>query len=87
MIDIKEFENDNKKKGTNPFNSMPYSHKYYDLLEKRKVLPAWEAREHLITLLDEYQVLILQGETGSGKTTQIPQFLANSKFVQKYYLF
>jgi HrpA-like RNA helicase len=29
----------------------------------------------LIALIEEYQVIILVGETGSGKTTQVPQFL------------
>jgi len=45
-------------------------------------LPAWEAKEHLKKLLDENQVIILQGETGSGKTTQVPQFLVDFGFTQ-----
>lgn len=53
----------------------PFSKKYYDILEKRKKLPAWEAKESFLKLVKENQIIILQGETGSGKTTQIPQFL------------
>lgn len=30
----------------------------------------------------EYQVLIIEGETGSGKTTQIPQYLYESGFAE-----
>ena len=40
------------------------------------------AKQKLFQLLDENQVLILQGETGSGKTTQVPQFLLESKYLQ-----
>lgn len=32
-------------------------------------------REDLLKAIAEHQVLIIVGETGSGKTTQIPQYL------------
>lgn len=32
-------------------------------------------REELLTAIANHQVLIIEGETGSGKTTQIPQYL------------
>jgi pre-mRNA-splicing factor ATP-dependent RNA helicase DHX15/PRP43 len=35
----------------------------------------WAGRDEFVKLVEEYQVVILIGETGSGKTTQIPQFL------------
>ena len=50
----------------------PYSPQYFKILEKRKELPAWEAQQKIITLVQQNQVLVLQGETGSGKTTQVP---------------
>lgn len=53
----------------------PYSPKYYQILKKREELPAWEAQQKIISLVQQHQVLVLQGETGSGKTTQVPQFL------------
>ena len=60
---------------TNFLNNKPFSKKYYEILSKRKELPAWDAKEKLFKLIKDSQILILQGETGSGKTTQIPQFL------------
>lgn len=32
-------------------------------------------REELLAAIANHQVLIIEGETGSGKTTQIPQYL------------
>ncbi|KXN74448.1 putative pre-mRNA-splicing factor ATP-dependent RNA helicase DHX16-like protein [Conidiobolus coronatus NRRL 28638] len=41
----------------------------------RQSLPIYQYREDLINSVKEYQVLIIVGETGSGKTTQLPQYL------------
>lgn len=59
----------------NYYTGRELSSHYYELLENRRKLPAYEARDALIDLLREHQTVILIGETGSGKTTQIPQFL------------
>ena len=67
----------------NQFNYKEYCKNYYLILENRKKLPAWDARSHLIQLVKEHQILILQGETGSGKTTQIPQFLVEAGYINK----
>lgn len=72
------------KENINFWNNKPYSQRYYEILSKRKKLPAWEAREQLSLLLKEHQVIILQGETGSGKTTQIPQFLLESGYLERF---
>lgn len=37
-------------------------------------LPVWEYKENFFQTLSENQVTVLVGETGSGKTTQIPQW-------------
>lgn len=60
---------------TNPYTNKKFSKKYYEILSKRKELPAWECKEKLFSLVNSNPVVILKGETGSGKTTQIPQFL------------
>ncbi|CAK1367363.1 Pre-mRNA-splicing factor ATP-dependent RNA helicase-like protein cdc28 [Cercospora beticola] len=43
--------------------------------EKRKTLPVYQYRQQFLDAVREYQILIIVGETGSGKTTQLPQFL------------
>lgn len=43
--------------------------------ETRKSLPIYAYRDELLAAIHQYQVLIIVGETGSGKTTQIPQYL------------
>jgi len=45
------------------------------LAETRKALPVYPFREDLLKAVREHQILIIVGETGSGKTTQIPQYL------------
>ena len=45
------------------------------LKEQREYLPAFAVREDLLRVVRENQVTIIIGETGSGKTTQLTQFL------------
>ncbi|KAK4264508.1 hypothetical protein QN277_025671 [Acacia crassicarpa] len=52
------------------------------LQEERKTLPIYAFREELIQAVHEHQVLVIVGETGSGKTTQIPQYLHEAGFTK-----
>lgn len=45
------------------------------LLEERCKLPIYSYRHELLSAIRQYPVLVVVGETGSGKTTQIPQYL------------
>lgn len=45
------------------------------LEEERRNLPVWAAREALLAEVRANRALIVIGETGSGKTTQIPRLL------------
>jgi len=69
-----DFDNNNTRNGINPWTNKPYSPKYYEILEKRKQLPVWEQQQEFYDAIEKNQVVVLVGETGSGKTTQIPQF-------------
>ncbi|KAL3184886.1 hypothetical protein MRX96_030780 [Rhipicephalus microplus] len=58
----------------NALTGLPYSNRYYELFRKRIALPVWEYRDKFFQYLNNHQILVLVGETGSGKTTQIPQW-------------
>jgi len=48
----------------------------------REALPIFQHRQALLDAVEKFPVLILVGETGSGKTTQLPQYLAEAGFTQ-----
>ena len=50
--------------------------------DTRKSLPIYAFRDDLLKAIGEYQVLIIVGETGSGKTTQIPQYLHEAGYTK-----
>jgi pre-mRNA-splicing factor ATP-dependent RNA helicase DHX38/PRP16 len=45
------------------------------LREQREFLPAFAVREEVLRVIRDNQIVIVVGETGSGKTTQLTQFL------------
>ncbi|KAL5752131.1 hypothetical protein ACOSQ2_022638 [Xanthoceras sorbifolium] len=53
------------------------------LQEDRKTLPIYRYRDELLQAVQEYQVLVIVGETGSGKTTQIPQYLHEAGYTKQ----
>jgi pre-mRNA-splicing factor ATP-dependent RNA helicase DHX38/PRP16 len=41
------------------------------IAEQRRFLPVYECREDLLNVIRENQIVVVVGETGSGKTTQV----------------
>uniref|UniRef100_A0A0E0QHJ4 RNA helicase n=2 Tax=Oryza TaxID=4527 RepID=A0A0E0QHJ4_ORYRU len=54
-----------------------------ELQDERKTLPIYKFRDELLKAVEEYQVIVIVGETGSGKTTQIPQYLHEAGYTAK----
>ncbi|KAI3622057.1 atp-dependent rna helicase dhx8 [Moniliophthora roreri] len=51
--------------------------------EQRKRLPIYKLRDRLLQAIAEHQVLIVVGDTGSGKTTQMVQYLAEAGYADR----
>lgn len=43
------------------------------LMEQREYLPVFAVRQELLKIIRENQIVVIVGETGSGKTTQLTQ--------------
>ena len=52
------------------------------LKEQREALPMYQYRDQLLEAMKEYQTIIVVAETGSGKTTQIPQYLHEAGYTK-----
>jgi pre-mRNA-splicing factor ATP-dependent RNA helicase DHX38/PRP16 len=52
------------------------------IAQQRKSLPVYDVREEMMQLVRENQVVVVVGETGSGKTTQMTQYLHEEGFTQ-----
>ncbi len=66
--------------GVNPLTGRAYSERYAGLRGTREKLPAWSLMGEFSALLQAHQVVIVEGEAGSGKTTQLPQFAVHAGF-------
>ncbi|KAH7666303.1 RNA helicase protein [Dioscorea alata] len=49
------------------------------MLNFRKSLPAYKEKEKLLSAIARNQVVVISGETGCGKTTQLPQYVLESE--------
>ena len=49
------------------------------ILGGRHALPSWSARDDVTRALRESNVVVVSGETGTGKSTQVPQFILDDE--------
>lgn len=52
------------------------------LASDRKALPIFQHRQGLLDAIQKYPVLVVVGGTGSGKTTQLPQYLYEAGYTE-----
>ncbi|KAL8690207.1 MAG: hypothetical protein Q9224_004459, partial [Gallowayella concinna] len=57
--------------------------KQQKMLAVRHALPAWKQKEAIIESVNQNQVTIISGETGSGKSTQAVQFILDDLIQQQ----
>ncbi|KAF7966231.1 hypothetical protein HWV62_39469 [Athelia sp. TMB] len=55
---------------------------YQEMLHQRNNLPIAQYRETIISTLNQSQILVLSGETGCGKSTQLPAFILEDQLSQ-----
>ncbi|KAM0277308.1 hypothetical protein ACHAQH_005899 [Verticillium albo-atrum] len=56
--------------------------RYQAMLQSRMQLPMWQFRQQVVDTVDREQVVIICGETGCGKSTQVPSFLLEHQLAQ-----
>ena len=52
------------------------------LLEQREYLPIYQTKRQLLQVIRDNSIIIVVGETGSGKTTQLTQYLMEEGFAR-----
>ncbi|CAR26589.1 ZYRO0B13354p [Zygosaccharomyces rouxii] len=56
---------------------------YKAMLDTRANLPAWKRQKLIVDLVKSHDVTLVTGETGSGKSTQVVQFLLDTLQAEK----
>lgn len=70
-MDEQYFEEiERKKKG---------DYKYNQMVQFRKSLPTNNKHQDILHMIEKHQVLLISGETGCGKTTQVAQFILDNE--------
>jgi len=63
---------------------MPYSVVNQELLPFRQTLPIWRMKDDIVNSINSNQVVIISGDTGSGKTTQVTCFINKTRDLRLY---
>ncbi|KAA8633948.1 hypothetical protein SMACR_07645 [Sordaria macrospora] len=56
--------------------------RYQQMLVSRMQLPMWQFRQQVVDTVEREQVVIICGETGCGKSTQVPSFLLEDQLLK-----
>lgn len=48
---------------------------FYDMLEAQEKLPIRQLKDQIVDALEDHRAIVVAGDTGCGKSTQVPQFI------------
>ena len=65
----------------NEFMNKKNSAEYQNMLKQRKRLPAFKNGNSVVETIANNQVVVISGETGCGKTTQVPQLILENEIM------
>ncbi|OPJ87136.1 ATP-dependent RNA helicase DHX29 [Patagioenas fasciata monilis] len=74
-LSLETSDTDNLEPSRILFKKLQSSSKYQRLLKERQELPVFKHRYSIVETLKKHRVVVVAGETGSGKSTQVPHFL------------
>ncbi|XP_027123535.1 pre-mRNA-splicing factor ATP-dependent RNA helicase DEAH1 [Coffea arabica] len=80
---IMDGENVDQESSIEELNKSIAKSAFDKLQDDRKTLPVYPYRDELLQAINDHQVLVIVGETGSGKTTQIPQYLHEAGYTKR----
>ncbi|EJT97204.1 P-loop containing nucleoside triphosphate hydrolase protein [Dacryopinax primogenitus] len=60
------------------FMKLREGREYKEMESQRRKLPAWDMQDQVVDVIAKNKVTIIVGETGCGKTTQLPQFILDA---------
>jgi HrpA-like RNA helicase len=67
----------------NPFTNKAYSANFHTLYKIAQSLPVSQQIPRLLSTLQQNSVMVVVGETGSGKTTQLPKAILQADAAMK----
>lgn len=67
----------------NQWNIKQQTSRQREMIHQRQSLPAWALKDAIVKAVNDHQVTIISGETGSGKSTQSVQFILDDMITRK----